>query len=264
MWLQEESCVGVIQKIWLDDMNSSQPTSLMAKLEKVGEGLKEWERSHFGCINKNIEDKRKELGEIQMSPPSEENISRIQCVENELRSLLNKEEAMWHQRSRTNWLKSGDKNTSFFHQIASGRKKRNAIDKIRDANGLFAEEEDRIEQIFCEYFEDLFKSEDTFDIDATISALDSRVTSDMNKNLDAKFTKEEVVAALNQMHPLKGPGLDGIPALFHVKFWSIVEHDVVSVVLDILNHGMSPKPINQTCIALIPKKKSPDHPKDIN
>lgn len=75
------------------------------------------------------------------------------------------------------------------------------------------------------------------------------------------FTRDEVKEALNQMHPLKAPGPDGLPALFFQKYWNIVGNDVQSLVLSVLNEGKSPESINRTFIALIPKCKNPNSPK---
>ena len=48
-------------------------------------------------------------------------------LKSELNVLLDREEQMWHQRSRVQWIKSGDKNTRFFHGTATNRKRRNFI-----------------------------------------------------------------------------------------------------------------------------------------
>ncbi|KAK8684332.1 hypothetical protein V6N13_040362 [Hibiscus sabdariffa] len=50
----------------------------------------------------------------------------------ELKSLLDKDEQYWAQRSRVNWLQFGDRNSAYFHARASGRKKKNRI------RGLFS------------------------------------------------------------------------------------------------------------------------------
>lgn len=84
----------------------------------------------------------------------------------------------------------------------------------------------------------------------------------MNTNLSAIFTKEEVVQALNQMHPSKAPGPDGFPALFYQRYWNIVGDHTINSVLGFLNNSTSIKDLNHTNIVLIPKTKSPRHVND--
>jgi hypothetical protein len=47
---------------------------------------------------------------------------------------LKQDETYWAQRSGTNWMHQGDKNTSFFHNFASARRKKNTITKLKDDN----------------------------------------------------------------------------------------------------------------------------------
>ena len=63
--------------------------------------------------------------------------------------------------------------------------------------------------------------------------------------------------ALNQMHPTTAPGPDGMSPLFYQKFWSLSGDCVTQVVLDFLNHGITPPNFNDTHIVLIPKVKNP-------
>lgn len=88
-----------------------------------------------------------------------------------------------------------------------------------------------------------------------MEGLDGQVTSAMNDNLLATFTKEEVELALRQMHPLKSPGPDGFAASFYQNSWSTVRSEVCEAVLNFSNFGIFDSTINHTFIALIPKKK---------
>lgn len=97
---------------------------------------------------------------------------------------------------------------------------------------------------------------------AVLDTVKERVTSEMNVALVEKYTKEEVIMALKQMHPTKAPGPDGMPALFYKKFWGIVGDDTTNYVLDILNNGAPIDQINHTHVVLIPKKKVCESTKD--
>lgn len=68
----------------------------------------------------------------------------------------------------------------------------------------------------------------------------------MNSELTRTFTKEDVVAALKQLHPTKSPGPDDMSALFFQKYWGIVGTNVFNMVLNVLNSGMSIVEINKT------------------
>ena len=59
--------------------------------------------------------------------------------------------------------------------------------------------------------------------------------------------------ALNQMHPTKDPGPDGMSAIFFQNYWSIVGNDVICMILNVLNSNMPMTEINRTNITLVPK-----------
>lgn len=56
-------------------------------------------------------------------------------LKGEVAELLRVEEKMWQQRSHVHWMVSGDKNTSYFHNRASQRFRRNNISELRDLEG---------------------------------------------------------------------------------------------------------------------------------
>lgn len=61
---------------------------------------------------------------------------------------------------------------------------------------------------------------------------------------------------------LKSPGVDGHPAIFNKKFWSIVGSDITKEVVRFLNSGFLLKEFNRTLIVLVPKKESAQLPQD--
>jgi hypothetical protein len=66
---------------------------------------------------------------------SEDAVDRQREAQIKIESLLDQEEIYWVQRGRANWLRHGDKNTSFFHGTATARKKRNFIKKLKNDLG---------------------------------------------------------------------------------------------------------------------------------
>ncbi|KAL0360850.1 UNVERIFIED_CONTAM: putative mitochondrial protein [Sesamum radiatum] len=161
----------------------------------------------------------------------------------------------WQQRSKMHWLKDGDGNTKFFHLYALARKKRNHISRLRDDAGTWKETETDIQGILLQYFRNIFASSQpaTADLNAVLSVMQPRVTTEMNRSLADPFTEIEVKQAVFGMYPFKSPGPDGMPPLFFQKFWPIIGNDVTCSVLRILNDHMLYRKMNHTHVILIPK-----------
>jgi hypothetical protein len=64
----------------------------------------------------------------------------------------------WQQRARANWLKNGDRNTSFFHARASERKRVNKIKNLKRDGGGVVEREEEIGPFITNFYKSLFMS----------------------------------------------------------------------------------------------------------
>ena len=155
---------------------------------------------------------------------------------------------MWFQRSRINWFRDGDRNTSFFHAKALARLKKNQIDGLYDAHEMWQEEEGKVGDIVEEYFTGLFASNQPAEFNELLQALQTKVAPQMNQMLDKVFAASEVHVVLKQMHPLKAPRSDGMSPLFYQKFWPIIGDIVTNNILDFPNHSVYPPNFNETHI----------------
>lgn len=61
------------------------------------------------------------------------------------------------------------------------------------------------------------------------------------------------------MHPTKAPELCRTPTLLYQYYQDLVGSYMKHTVLNVLNEGRDPSLINKTQLALIPKKKIPNH-----
>ncbi|XP_074314331.1 uncharacterized protein LOC141649543 [Silene latifolia] len=131
-----------------------------------------------------------------------------------------------------------------------------------DDNGLERSGHDEVSGVVTDYFKQLFTLSNPGNFDDTLVGLEGRVTDRMNAGLRLEYREEEVIEALNQMHPLKAPGPDGMNALFFQSFWHIIGPEVIKTVLGILRGELDPGEFNNTNIVLTPKKKAPDKIRD--
>ncbi|XP_074306435.1 uncharacterized protein LOC141641679 [Silene latifolia] len=90
---------------------------------------------------------------------------------------------------------------------------------LRDLNSKRTE---AVAAVAKNYFEGLFSSDGARVREEFLDVVAGRVTEEMNVFLRAEYREDEVITALNQMHPLKSPGLDGMNALFYQTYWHIV------------------------------------------
>ena len=64
------------------------------------------------------------------------------------------EEAHWRQHSREIWLREGDRNTGFFHRMASAHRRNNALDRIK-VNGEWLVEEQEVREEVVKSFQQM-------------------------------------------------------------------------------------------------------------
>ncbi|KAL9678130.1 hypothetical protein QQ045_015969 [Rhodiola kirilowii] len=134
----------------------------------------------------------------------------------ELDEWLAREECIWKQRARIEWLKEGDRNKAFFHARASHRRKINRINGLENEQGQLISEERSMLRIVEEYFRKTFAlniCEDMINWTNVLDAIPRRVIEEMNRRLNEPFTMDEVRRSLYQRSPTKAPGVDGSEAL---------------------------------------------------
>lgn len=186
----------------------------------------------------------------------------IEATKSELASLLAQEERFWQRRAKCFWLRHGNSNTHFFHEVASSRKKRNRTVKLKDETCYFFDEPQELGRIAKSYFVDLF-SESNGTYEPIIEVIEIKVTDAENDSVCRPFKADEFKKVVFQMHPDKFSGLDGFNPTFYMKFWHVIGNDIVANCTTWLEHSYFSEALNKTNIYFIPKCDDPSLMRDL-
>lgn len=176
--------------------------------------LIKWNHEVFRGKQEEIKRVRQKLGFILAQPLTKEAIAERETLLLRLDLLLGQEGKYWRQHSRALWVNEGDRNTRFFHQRAKTRQAKNSIKRIRNMDEDWVTNEHGIESTITCYFRDIFCSSSNLNDVKVIGAVDTRITSDMNRTLERDISDDEVRVAVFQMQPSKAPGPDGMNLFF--------------------------------------------------
>ena len=60
-------------------------------------------------------------------------------LEQKYMKILEMEESYWAQRGHVHWLQEGHANTSYFHSVANGRRRKNFVFSLDSDQGVLSE-----------------------------------------------------------------------------------------------------------------------------
>ncbi|GLT38108.1 hypothetical protein SLA2020_123750 [Shorea laevis] len=123
----------------------------------------------------------------------------------EIWDILRKREAIWKQKSRTDWVKLGDQNTRYFHKIANGRKAHNSISGLL-CDGHWVEDPDMVKKEVVTYFSKMYREESWNQPKLHISF--KRISKEQKEWLERPFIAMEIEEGLQSCDGSKAPGPD--------------------------------------------------------
>jgi len=174
--------------------------------------------------------------------------------------LLQEKEELWRLKSRAIWLKAGDSNTKYFHNLANGRKASNTIWKLPKEPDGWATTHQQLARLGVEHFKRLFTAPNTVnlpDIIRLAGTIPRFVGREDGEELSQPVTTQELECTLKWFKKDKSPGPDGWPVEFYLAFYDLMGDDLLAVVEESRISGHIHPPMNQTFIALIPKSDDP-------
>lgn len=184
-------------------------------------------------------------------------------LKQDLASAYHEEEIYWRQKCREEWLREGDCNTTFFQNCVKGKRMQNRILMLLDEWGQENFSEGSKGNIAVEFFRDLFRSSDPFDLETLFTGFSSRVTDDMNVMLSAPVLAEDIRVAAFSVKGSSAPGKDGLTGAFYQKYWHIIGPGLTSEIQGFFRTSVMPEGWNHTLISLLPKITKPTRMQDM-
>jgi exonuclease III len=259
-WIQDKDFRNRVSKVWTSKIKGSAFYVWEEKLRRLKAELKGWAKKQVDPITLRLEAQR-QLENHQLALENKEitqqDILKEEQLQNHWHKSCRDEENYWRQKSRSLWLKEGDKNTSYFHKQAEARKLFKAVTEIQVQNTTISEPED-IRKAAFETFKTLYTENGRASITPQtypLSVVPTLIKDDINRKLLEEVTQQEIKEALDQMHPDKAPGPDGFTARFFQHCWEIIKSDLTKMIKKSQASSKLGGGTNSAFLALIPKEK---------
>ncbi|CAN1177321.1 Putative ribonuclease H protein At1g65750, partial [Linum perenne] len=154
-WLEHDTFPPTLKNAW--SYNVPTPAALTSLQSK----LRRWNKDIFGNIFQRKKQLVLHLGNLESlneERPTTYSLDLETKVRRELETTLWQENFLWRQKSRSNWVSDGDRNTRFFHVATMKRRKHNKITGLRNEMGVWVHDQASLRRLACEYFRELFSS----------------------------------------------------------------------------------------------------------
>ncbi|CAL1405408.1 unnamed protein product [Linum trigynum] len=243
--------------------NWKKEAELTYSLKEMADKLSVWQRDVFGSTSRK---KRRLLARLAgvtecLANSFSPGLLKLQIrLEKELDLIIAQEEVYWFQRSSEKWVKMGEQNTSYFHQQATRRRRRNKIMALRNANGDWIENQENLKDLVVQFYRLLYTQEEGIYEDRMPKNRFPRLLQDDLLSLLRPFHISDFHKAILEMKPLAAPGPDGFQALFYQKFWALVGRNLSEMAIHFFETGNIAEETVESTVVLIPKVDHPETP----
>eukprot|EP00253_Pinus_taeda_P026690 PITA_26690 len=262
-WDSSEDFRNLIKDHWAIDISGSPHFIWETKLKLLRTAIKQWARQYAIEEGKKKTDLQMKLAQWNQEKESVQDTEEDQMKENELYKELYKqnrmEEEEQRQKSRCLWLKSGDKNTSFFHNSLKLRRVGNNIERIT-VEGRVLIEQVEIKEATSRHFQTLLTADPHYlENPDFLNIIENKISEAQNVDLDKEITKEEIEWSIYSMPLDKAPGPDGFTVAFYRTHWEIIKKDYIRMAKNFFTKCKMGSSTKSSHLALIPKDPNPQN-----
>lgn len=256
----KDSFIPTVEKYWGMEVQGFRMFILAKRLKNMKRHLRNMNRSNGNVFSK-VKMLRVELKRVQQSLDKDPNNCSLREEEiiycKAYKEAVMDEESLLRQKTKIQWLKDGDHNTSYFHNLLKSKTSKCRIQVVCDEQGnkFYGDE---VPGCFVSHFQNFLGMEDeVFPIedyeDLFIKKLDPSVADSMVRTV----TDAEIKEAMFSIDVDKTAGPDGYTSKFFKVAWSIVGSDVCDAVREFFSSGKLLGEFNANLISLIPKIQVP-------
>lgn len=241
---------------------SANLTSLCWKLKNIKRSLKTLNRENFSKIQERVKETYCLLQLVQvraLEDPTTETFAEEQALNLKWQFLRQIEECFFLQKSRINWLKEGDLNTTFLHRVWLTRASFNAIRSFLLIFDALLTDPLEMSDHAVAHFKAVLGPDGPLPLllytpsDWFQSLTQFRCSLQQQQRMLLMPTTEEITKLMFSLNPNKAPGPDGLTSAFFKGAWSVIGVEVVTSIIIFFNSGFLPKATNSTILSLVPK-----------
>lgn len=264
IWLEDPSLKDKIAGWWSEFQVEGNPRYILwKKLQWLKQKLKTWNWETFGSINAKMGGLLEDIKEIYFKgernwATSEESEKKVD-LKLEYKKWSRLEDIRLRQKNKDKWVEEGDNNTRYFHRIVNHRIKLNYISCLKIV-GELQEDPKLIHDHIDDFYKELYF--ESFPDRPKLLNIDFSIMDEERMGLERTITEEEVTSTLKAMEVNMAPGPDGYTVEFFKVYWDVVGPDFMAVVKHFETTGSLDWRINNTLVALVPKKDCVEEVKD--
>ncbi|GJY54986.1 RNA-directed DNA polymerase, eukaryota, reverse transcriptase zinc-binding domain protein [Tanacetum coccineum] len=176
---------------------------------------------------------------------------------NEYITAAQDEEKLLCLKAKVDWLRDGDRNSSYFHKVLKGKLNRSKIYTDMGTDGSIYEN-DQVGVQFVKHFESFLGSTSiAANMEDSDAYLFNKIDANNAEFMSKDVTKEEIKRVVFDIDDSKAPGPDGFTSKFFKKAWETIKDDFCKAIKEFFRTEKQLGKVNATLITLVPKIHTP-------
>ncbi|KAJ9557020.1 hypothetical protein OSB04_011634 [Centaurea solstitialis] len=257
VWQVKGSSTKDIEVSMINPEPEDLPKKHIPRLDLVCEGVNEKLRRLYGNLTGKVDALKEELNVIQLAcdldPFNAELKEDLQGLREVYQQACRDENLAMRQRAKVHWLREGDANTRFFHNVVKERRHYNQVRSVCRNDGVFVYDED-VPWAFVDHLKGYMGSMDeSLDPLMPMEWFHNKLSLRDSLFIIRPILDSEIRDAMFQIGKDKAPGSDGFTSIFFKAAWEVVGNDVIVAIHNFFYRGHLAKELNHTLLCLLPK-----------